>query len=124
MIWTAFFQRPVDVEQNQRISQNLTESHPILDTFKDVQNEEDLKTLLQPSDNEQDKKLIAVEETIDTGDGAMLVKSYRLKQNNRKERKFVCQEHNCSEVKKHLQFDHKLSFNCYVCERMCDTANG
>ena len=110
---------------------NLTEKDPILDAFKDVQNEEELKTLLEPSDDEQNTKSIAVEETIDTGDGAMLVKSYRLKRNNRKERKFACQDENCSEVKqtqgelnKHLQFDHKLSFKCHVCERLYDTANG
>ena len=97
LIWIAFFQRTIDVEQNQK---NLKDKDPILDASKDVQNEEDLKTLLEPSDDEQNKKSIAVEETIDTGDGAMLVKSYRLKQNNRKERKFACQEHNCLEVKK------------------------
>ena len=78
---------------------NLTEKDPILDAFKDVQNEEELKTLLEPSDDEQNMKSIAVEETIDTGDGAMLLKSYGLKRNNRKERKFPCQDENCSEVK-------------------------
>ena len=110
---------------------NHTEKDPILDAFKDVQNEEELKTLLEPSDDEQNTKSIAVEETIDTGDGAMLVKSYRLKRNNRKERKFACQDENCSEVKqtqgelnKYLQFDHKLSFKCHVCEHLYDTANG
>ena len=40
-----------------------------------LQNEEDLKTLLEPLDDEQNKKSIAVEETIDTGDGTMVVKS-------------------------------------------------
>ena len=61
----------------------------------------------------------------------MLLKSYGLKQNNRKERKFPCQDENCLEVKqtqgelnKHLQFDHKLSFKCHACERLYDTANG
>ena len=58
---------------------NLTEKGPILDAFKDVQNEEELKTLLEPSDYEQNTKSIAVEETIDTGDSAMLLKSYGLK---------------------------------------------
>ena len=103
----------------------------ILDAFKDVQNEEELKMLLQPSDDEQSKKSIAVEETISTGDGAMVVKSCGLKRNNRKERRFACQEHNYLEVKttqgelnKHLQFDHKLSFKCFVCDEIYDTANG
>ena len=96
---------------------NLKEQDLILDAFKDVQNEEDLKTLLEPSDDENKKKLIAVEETIDTNDGAMLVKSYRLKRNNKTDRNFKCQEVNCSEVKKtqgelnkHLQFHHKITF--------------
>ena len=50
---------------------NLKEQDPILDAFKDVQKEEDLKTLLEPSDDENNKKSIAVEETIDTNDGAV-----------------------------------------------------
>ena len=110
---------------------NLKEQDPILDAFKDVQNEEDLKMLLEPSDDENNKKSIAVEETIDTNDGAMVVKSYGLKRNNKADRNFKCQEVNCSEVKKtqgelnkHLQFDHKISFKCFVCDRMYDTANG
>ena len=110
---------------------NLKEKDPILDAFKDVQNEEELKTLLEPSDDESNKKSIAVEETIDTNDGAMLVKSYGLKRNNKTDRNFKCQEVNCLEVKKtqgelnkHLQFDHKISFKCFVCDRMYDTANG
>ena len=110
---------------------NLKEQDPILDAFKDVQNEEDLKTLLEPSDDENNKKSIAVEETIDTNDGAMVVKSYGLKRNNKADRNFKCQEVNCSEVKKtqgelnkHLQFDHKITFKCFVCDRMYDTANG
>ena len=110
---------------------NLKEQDPILDVFKDVQNEEDLKTLLEPSDDENNKKSIAVEETIDTNDGAMVVKSYRLKRHNKADRNFKCQEVNCSEVKKtqgelnkHLQFDHKITFKCFVCDQMYDTANG
>ena len=110
---------------------NLKEQNPILDAFKDVQNEEDLKRLLEPSDDENNKKSIAVEETIDTNDGAMVVKSYGLKRNNKADRNFKCQEVNCLEVKKtqgelnkHLQFDHKISFNCFVCDRMYDTVNG
>ena len=100
---------------------NLKEQDPILNAFKDVQNEEDLKTLLEPSDDENNKKSIAVEETIDTNDGAMVVKSYRLKRNNKADRNFKCQEVNCSEVKKtqgelnkHLQFDDKITFKCFV----------
>ena len=110
---------------------NLKEQDPILDAFKDVQNEEDLKTLLEPSDDENNKKSIAVEETIDTNDGTMVVKSYGLKRNNKADRNFKCQEVNCSEVKKtqgelnkHLQFDHKITFKCFVCDRMYNTANG
>ena len=110
---------------------NLKEQDPILDAFKDVQNEEHLKTLLEPSDDENKKKSIAVEETIDTNDGAMLVKSYGLKRNNKADRNFKCQEVNHSEVKKtqgelnkHLQFDHKITFKCFVCDWMYDTANG
>ena len=110
---------------------NLKEQDPILDAFKDVQNEEDLKMLLEPSDDENNKKSIAVEETIDTNNGAMVVKSYGLKRNNKADRNFKCQEVNCSEVKKtqgelnkHLQFDHKITFKCFVCDRMYDTANG
>ena len=110
---------------------NLKEKDPILNAFKDVQNEEELKTLLEPSDDESNKKSIAVEETIDTNDGAMLVKSYGLKRNNKTDRNFKCQEVNCLEVKKtqgelnkHLQFDHKISFKCFVCDRMYDTTNG
>ena len=109
---------------------NLKEQDPILDAFKDIQNEEDLKTLLEPSDDKK-PKLIAVEETIDTNDGAMLLKSYGLKRNNRTDRNFKSQEVNCSEVKKtqgelnkHLQFDHKITFKCFVCDQMYDTANG
>ena len=79
---------------------NLKEQDPILNAFKDVQNEEDLKTLLEPSDDENNKKSIAVEETIDTNNGAMVVKSYGLKRNNKADRNFKCQEVNCSEVKK------------------------
>ena len=79
---------------------NLKEQDPILDAFKDVQNEEDLKMLLEPSDDKNNKKSIAVEETIDTNDGAMVVKSYGLKRNNKADRNFKCQEVNCSEVKK------------------------
>ena len=81
---------------------NLKEQDPILDAFKDVQNEEDLKTFLETSDDKKPKS-IAVEETIDTNDGAMLLKSYRLKRNNRTDRNFKCQEVNCSEVKKHKE---------------------
>ena len=110
---------------------NLKEQDPILNAFKDVQNEDDLKTLLETSDDENNKKSIAVEQTIDTNDGAMLVKSYRLKRNNKADRNFKCQEVNCSEVKKtqgelnkHLQFDHKITFKCFVCDRMYDTVNG
>ena len=110
---------------------NLKEQDPILSAFKDVQNEEDLKTLLEPSDDENNKKSTAVEETIDTNDGAMVVKSYGLKRNNKADRNFKCQEVNCSEVKKtqgelnkHLQFDHKITFKCFVCDRMYNTANG
>ena len=62
--------------------------------------------------------MIAVEETIDTNDGAILMKSYRLKRNNKADRNFKCQEVNCSEVKKtqgelnkHLQFDHKITLS-------------
>ena len=102
---------------------NLKEQDPILNAFKDVQNEEDLKTLLEPSDDKNKKKSIAVEETIDTNDGAMLVKSYGLKRNNKADRNFKYQEVNCSEVKKtqgelnkHLQFDHKITFKCFVCD--------
>ena len=61
----------------------------------------------------------------------MLVKSYGLKRNNKTDRNFKCQEVNCLEVKKtqgelnkHLQFDYKISFKCFVCDRMYDTANG
>ena len=43
---------------------NLKEQDPILDAFKDVQNEEDLKTLLEPSDDKNNKKSIAVEEKL------------------------------------------------------------
>ena len=43
---------------------NFKEQDPILDAFKDVQNEEDLKTLLEPSDDENNKKSIAVEEPL------------------------------------------------------------
>ena len=28
------------------------------------------------------------------------------------------------ELNKHLQFDHKISFKCYVCDHLYDTANG
>ena len=56
--------------------------------------------LLEPSDDENNKKSIAVEETIDTNDGAMVMKSYRLKRNNKADRNFKCQEVNCSEMKK------------------------
>ena len=87
--------------------------------------------LLEPSDDENNKKSIAVEETIDTNDGAMVVKSYRLKRNNKADRNFKCQEVNCLEVKKtqgelnkHLQFDHEITFKCFVCDQMYDTANG
>ena len=87
--------------------------------------------LLEPSDDENNKKSIAVEETIDTNDGAMVVKSYGLKRNNKADRNFKCQEVNCLEVKKtqgelnkHLQFDHKITFKCFVCDRMYDTVNG
>ena len=110
---------------------NLKEQDPILNAFKDVQNEEDLKTLLEPSDDENNKKSIAVEETIDTNDGAMVMKSYGLKRNNKADRNFKWQEVNCSEVKKtqgelnkHLQFDHKITFKCFVCDWMYVTANG
>ena len=77
---------------------NLKEKDPILDAYKDVQNEEELKTLLEPSDDESNKKSIAVEETIDTKDGAMLVKSYGLKRSNKTDRNFKCQEVDCAEV--------------------------
>ena len=110
---------------------NLKEQDPILDAFKDVQNEEDLKTLLEQSDDENNKKSIAVEETIDTNNGAMVMKSYGLKRNNKTDRNFKCQEVNCSKVRKtqgelnkHLQFDHKISFKCFVCDWMYDTVNG
>ena len=99
---------------------NLKEQDPILNAFKDVQNEEELKTLLEPSDDENKKKSIAVEETIDTNDSAMLVESYGLKRNNKADINFKYQEVNCSEVKKtqelnkHLQFDHKITFKCFV----------
>ena len=92
---------------------NLKEQDPILNAFKDVQNEEDLKTLLEPSDDKNNKKSIAVEETIDTTNGVMVVNSYGVKRNNKADRNFKCQEVYCLEVKKtqgelnkHLQFDH------------------
>ena len=107
---------------------DLKEKDPILDAFKDVQNEDELKTLLAPDDN---TKSIAQKETIETDDGSMLLKSYGLKRTNKKNRNFACQEEGCAEVKKtqgelnrHLQFDHKLTFKCYVCDRLYDTANG
>ena len=60
---------------------NLKEKDPILDAFKDVQNEDELKTFLAPHDN---TKLIAQKDTIETDDGSMLVKSYGLKRTNKK----------------------------------------
>ena len=60
----------------------------------------------------------------------MLLKSYGLKRTNKKDRNFACQEEGCAEVKKtqgelnrHLQYDHKINFKCYVCDRLYDTAN-
>ena len=61
----------------------------------------------------------------------MLLKSYGLKRNNRTDRNFKCQEVNFSEVKKtqgelnkHLQFDHKITFKCFVCGQIYNTVNG
>ena len=61
----------------------------------------------------------------------MVEKSYGLKRNNKADRNFKCQEVNCLEVKKtqgelnkHLQFDHKITFKCFVCDWMYNTANG
>ena len=75
---------------------NLKEKDPILEAFKDAQHEEYIKTLLAPSDDKITNKSIAVEETIDTNDGTMVVKSYRLKRNNKTDRNFKCQEVGCA----------------------------
>ena len=128
LIWTAFFQRTVDVELNQRISKNKT---PYSMLSKMYRMRKTSRRFLNHLMTKTTRNLFAVEETIDTNDGAMVVKSYGLKRNNKADRNFKCQEVNCSEVKKtqgelnkHLQFDHKISFKCFVCDRMYDTANG
>ena len=110
----------------------MKEKDPILDALKKVDDKVDLQILLDPSDNDIKKKSIAVEENISTDDGVVNVKSYGLKRNyGQKHRKFPCSEENCSEVKntqgefnQHLQYDHKRTFKCSLCDRTYDTANG
>ena len=111
---------------------NLKEKDPILDALKKAEDKVDLEILLDPSDDDKKNKSIAVEENISTGDGVVNVKSYGLKRNyGKKHRKFPCSEENCSEVKstqgelnRHLQYDHKRTFKCSLCDRIYDTANG
>ena len=128
LIWTAFFKGTIDVEQNQRISQKKTQ---YLRLSKMYRMRKTSRHFLNHLMMKKSQKSIAVEETIDTNNGAMLVKSYGLKRNNKTDRNFKCQEVNFLEVKKtqeelnkHLQFDHKITFKCFVCDRMYETVNG
>ena len=111
---------------------NLKEKDPILDALKKADDKVDLQILLDPSDDDKKKKSIAVEENISTDDSVVNVKSYGLKRNySQKHRKFPCSEENCTEVKntqgelnQHLQYDHKRTFKCSLCDCTYDTADG
>ena len=117
LIWTAFFQRTVNMEQNQKIWKNKTQCWMPSRMYR-------MRKTSRQSLNHQ-----MMEKTIHTGDGAMVVKLYGLKQNNRKERKFTYTKDDYSEVKtmqgdlnKHPQFDHKMTFKYSLCEQIYDTA--
>ena len=72
----------------------LLEKDPILDAFKDVNDQTDLQILLS-DDNKKRKYSCVGEENLDTNDGVVKVKEYALKKPKKKLKTFHCASEGC-----------------------------
>ena len=100
----------------------LSEVDPILDAFKDVNNQTDLEILLS-DDNKKRKSSCVGEENLDTNDGVVKVKEYALKRPKKKLKTFHCASEGCETtentrkaINQHEKETHKdLQYSCECC---------
>ena len=100
----------------------LSEVDPILDAFKDVNDQTDLQILLS-DDNKKRKSSCVGKEHLDTNDGVVKVKEYTLKKPKKKLKTFHCASEGCETtentrkgINQHEKETHKdLQYSCECC---------
>ena len=100
----------------------LSEKDPILDAFKDINNQTDLEILLS-DDSKKRKSSCVGEENLDINDSVVNVKEYALKRTKKKLKTFHCASEGCETtdttrkgINQHEKETHKdLQYSCECC---------
>ena len=117
-----------DILSNKRKTRSaaprkLEETDPILDTFKEIDNKEDLAILMQPNSDDERKNSCVSKEDLDTESGTVQVKEYALKRRKKKVKTFHCASDGCDQMEQsrkainlHEKENHlDLSYTCTEC---------